>query len=527
MPAGDALVLRFEHFELDPARFELRRDGQAAAVEPQVLSLLLLLASNPDRLVSKDEIVEKIWDGRIISEAAVSARIKSARQALGDDGKQQRLIRTVHGKGFRFVGDVEFRRPMQTVAAGTIQAGPELPHSPERDSRPSIAVLPFRLAGAAGVHGVLADALSDELIADLARLRWLFVIARGSSFRFRGSQVDCRKVGEALGVSYCLTGSIAFAGPAVSISVELVDTGSAGVIWAESYSEAIDQVHELRREIAASVVTALEIQIPANEAKMAREHGPGELDAWSAYHIGLDHMFRFNRADNVLAAEMFERAIGADASFARAYAGLSFTHFQNAFLNYQADRTAQVEAAQDMAAQALQWDRLDPFCHLNMGRSLWLEGDLADSIEWLNRATVLSPSYAQGIYSRAWAKTLSGAAGDGDDDARLALQLSPLDPLRYAMLATQSLSHIARGNFEEAAVLGERAARSPGAHKHIAVIAAMATQLAGEPEAAGQWIGKARRADPELSARDFLSSFPFTPSAARETIERSLGDLGL
>jgi TolB-like protein len=226
----DALTLCFDEFELDPMRFELRRAGGAVATEPQVLSLLLLLASNPDRLVSKDEIIEKIWDGRIVSEAAIASRIKSARQAIGDNGARQRLIRTVHGKGFRFVGGVEFRRPV----AAAPRVAPASAAPPDPGGRPSLAVLPFRLAGAAGPQAFLADALSDELIADLARLRWLFVIARGSSFRFRGPAVDCRQAGEALGARYCLTGSLSFAGPAVVIAVELVEAASGGVLWAET-----------------------------------------------------------------------------------------------------------------------------------------------------------------------------------------------------------------------------------------------------------------------------------------------------
>jgi TolB-like protein len=519
LASDDAMTLSFEQFELDPARFELRKAGAVVAAEPQVLSLLLLLASNSERMIGKDEIIEKIWGGRIVSEAAVASRVKSARQALGDDGTEQRLIRTVHGKGFRFVGEVKFRRPA-TSALG------EVPTTPDHGGRPSIAVLPFRLAGAAGAQAFLADALSDELIADLARLRWLFVIARGSTFRFRGPEVDCRQAGEALGARYCLTGSLAFAGPAAVIAVELVDAASGEVLWAETFGEAAERVRELLPEIAARVVAALELQIPSHEAQIARGT-PGALGAWSAYHIGLDHMFRFNRADNALAAGLFEQARQADPGFARAYGGLSFIHFQNAFLNYVPDRAGEAETARELASQALQCDRLDPFCHLNMGRSLWLCGELRDSIEWFGQATTISPSYAQGIYSMAWAKTLSGDADAGESDALLALRLSPLDPLRYAMLATCGLAKAMRGDYAEAAQWCERAARSPGAHKHIAVIAAIATSLAGQADSSALWIGRAKQSDPGLTAGDFLDSFPFAPTPARETIERCLAGLGL
>lgn len=523
MPDRDVMILRFDRFELDQARFELRADGVARPIEPQVLSLLFLLASNPDRLLSKDELIEKIWDGRFISEAAVAARIKAARRAIDDDGQQQRLIRTVHGRGFRFVGDVRFQRPSTSIALA-----PQPPAPPtEREKRPSIAVLPFRLSGQAGVHGVLADALADELIADLARLRWLFVIARGSTFRFRGAALDYQVIGESLGARYCLTGGLSFLGPSVTASVELIEAASGEVLWAETFSDAVERILDLRQEIATRVVSTLEIQIPSHEAQIARLQASDGLDAWSAYHVGLDHMFRFNRTDNALAAGLFERAIETDPQFARAYAGLSFTRFQNAFLNYGPDHAAEAETARMLAEQALQRDRLDPFCQLNMGRALWLDGGVGESIEWLDRATMLSPSYAQGVYAKAWAKTLLGETVDGESDARLALQLSPLDPLRYAMLATCALSLVMRGDYEAGAALAERAARSPGAHKHIAIIAAIATRLDGRVDDAAQWVVRARRNDPALTAGDFLRSFPFGPSTSRETIERTLAGMGL
>lgn len=286
-------------------------------------------------------------------------------------------------------------------------------------------------------------------------------------------------------------------------------------------------IHAMRRVIAANAVAALETSISIHESRLARSRDISQLSAWSAFHAGLDHMFRFNRADNVHAARMFDRALQVDPDFARACAGKSFTHFQSAFLGYDADRAGQVDAAHRSAGRAGQLDRLDPFCHFNMGRSLWLNGDLAGSIDWLEQATRISPSYAQAVYSKAWARTLSGATEEGESDALLALRLSPLDPLRYAMIATCALAHVLRGDHEEGAILAERAARSPGAHKHIGVIAAIATRLAGRHDQTRQWLASIRRNEPDFSARDFLRSFPFAPDAGREMIERALVDIGL
>jgi TolB-like protein len=519
------MIYRFDRFELDPGRFELRAGGQPQPVEPQVLELLILLAANPDRLVTKDEIVERIWHRRFVSDSAVSSRIKSARRAIGDDGAAQRLVRTVHGKGFRFVGEVAFVSDAQpwaeTVAASA--AGEAQRHG----RQPSIAVLPFRAAADGGRLALVADALADEIIADLARLRWLLVIARGSSFRFRGRDIDCREVGNALHVDYCLAGSIEENRGHLTIAVELLRTSDGGLLWAERFSAGAAEIGDVRWEIVTAIVANLKLRIAHEEADRARTQLEAALDAWGAYHLGLDHMFRFNRTDNVHAAVLFERALSLSPNFSRALGGLSFTRFQDAFLPYSSDPAACAAEARALAERALLCDPLDPFAHLNLGRSLWLDGDMSASIERLGESIALSPNYAQAVYSKAWAEMTQCDPASSDPHAELALRLSPLDPLRYAMIAVRSLNALLSGDYESAAQLGERAARSPGAHKHIAVIAALADRLAGRDEGAARWVARAREQDPDLTAGVFLRSFPFAPSAGRETIEGALRDLGL
>lgn len=533
--SGNGLpIYAFDGLELDCARFELRRDGARVHVEPQVLSLLILLAENAERMVGKDEIIERIWDGRIVSESAVSARIKAARKAIGDDGKDQRLIRTIHGKGFRFVGKVEAKGGAATIAARFAVAGDVVPASglapplhTGRDGRPSIAVLPFQLLGEPGAHAIVADALPADIIMDLSRMPWLFVIARGSSFRFRGADFDPRAVGQELSVRYCLTGTIELANSAVTVAVSLVDTGDGGTVWADRFRGELGELQQMRPEIEAQVVAALEAHITRNEVRLARARPATELDAWASFHLGLDHMYRFTQSDNARAAHLFEQSLTRDPYFSRALGGLSFTHFQNAFLRFADDPAAEMEAARTFAHHAVEADRLDPFAHFNVGRSLWLDGRLEDSIDCFDTATSLSPSYAQGVYNRGLVSAMAGNAERADSDLALALALSPLDPLAYAMVASRALAHIQMGDFEKAAEFGARAARMPGAHKHIELIAAFAAQLCGKHDEARLWLARARAADPELSAGTFFDAFPFARIQARETIEKSLFELGL
>ena len=223
------MIYRFGAFDLDLAKLELRASDEVRPVEPQVFALLALLVGNRERVVSRDEIIENVWDGRGVSDSAIDSRIKSARQALGDDGTAQRLIKTVHSKGFRFVQDARVLGSGAVLPAGAAQAA-TLPAA--HGVRPSIAVLPFRHVGAIGRYATLADALPHELISDLARLHWLFVTARESSFRLRGAEADPGEIGRLLGVRYYLSGSVETIGRRLAVMVELIDTRSSGVVWA-------------------------------------------------------------------------------------------------------------------------------------------------------------------------------------------------------------------------------------------------------------------------------------------------------
>ena len=516
------MIYRFGAYAIDEGKVELRRDEAVVPVEPQVFALLTLLVANRDRMVSKTEIIEKIWDGRFISDAALSSRVKSARQAVGDNGRDQRCIKTVHGKGFRFVVD-----DVAEIGNARVAVRDEKPAAPStQQGRPSIAVLPFRLVGAAGPYAGVADALPHELISALSRLRWLFVIARGSSFRFRGAEPDLGDVGVTLGVRYVVSGVVEIVGEQITVTVDLVDSKNGGVLWGDIISGRVDDVHDIRSRIVARVIAALEVHIPQNEAREASISAPEHLDAWAAYHLGLQHMYRFNKADNDIATAMFERAISREPDFARAHAALSSTHFQNAFLHYKDDLTLEKNAARRAAEKAVELDSLDPFANFSMGRVSWIEQDPAAGITWLDRAVTLSPNYAQGVYAHAWADTVSGRGEGGAEGIDLALALSPLDPFRYAMLGVRAFTRSMAGDAIGAARWANDAARSPGAHVLIAAIAVALNEIAGDEQLAAQWAENARTRFPGLTRADFFAAFPFAVSDMRQRIDAALAKHG-
>ena len=516
----------FGEFTLDTALGQLSRDGEEVQVEPRAFALLCHLVANNDRLVTKDELVEVIWDGRIVTDAAISTLVKTARRSVGDDGKSQRLIRTVHGRGFRFVGPLRQAAPARAQPEATPEVMPEEPQPPSEGIRPSIAVLPFRSVGQTGDWGAIADAVPAELISSLSRLRWLRVVARGSTFRFRDPLPDLSVIRSNLGAAYCLAGDVEIIGARVAISVELFDTRDERVIWCETLSGGIDDIHQIRTDIVRLVCSGLEMQINIHETERARLRPPESLDAWSLYHLGLHHMYRFNRKDNSIAADYFARATRLDPGFARAFAARSFTCFQAAFVNYSSDRMVEVENARRFAEMCLEIDPMDPFGNFNFGRSFWLNGDHEAGQTYLERSIGMSPSFAHGLYARSHADMIAGRGAQALASSDEAIALSPLDPFLYAMHQAKALALLHLGDYEQACRTTDTGAREPGAHYIVTSIAAAINKAAGNDAQARYWVDRTIAQRPDASIAQFFSAIPLRDPGARLQIHRALKDLG-
>ncbi|MCF3974994.1 winged helix-turn-helix domain-containing protein [Paracoccus sp. EGI L200073] len=486
-------------------------------VEPQVLSVLIHLVRNRDRMVTKDEIATAVWQGQAVSDASISSRIRSARQAVDDDGARQAVIRTVHGRGFRFVAEATALAPAPAASESIVH-----PSSDHPGGRPSMAVLPFRPLGMLPELAIMSDAIPHEIIEALSRLRWLAVIARGSSFRFRQAGIDLDLVSTALTARYILSGIIESPRRTIAVTLELTDASSREILWADRLVAPVDQIGDLRARIVAHLIAALETHIPFNEARLARLNDPESLDAWSNYHLGLAHLYRFTAVDTALAQGCFERAVTADPQFARAHAGLSFTSFLDAFLRLSADPAAAGRNARRHAENSLELDPLDPFANFTMGRSFWLTDEPEVALDWLARATALNPNYAQGFYASAFTAMLTGDAPATFGALETSLHLSPLDPLLYGVHGVRAQMLVQQEEHQAAAHWADRAATTPGAHHLIAMIALAANSLAGRHDQAARWRQEVRRRKPDASAADYFAAFPTRDTGSRARIATEL-----
>lgn len=377
--------------------------------------------------------------------------------------------------------------------------------------RASVAVMPFAdRSDVTGVRGGIADALAHDVITRLAKLRSLFVIAEGTVFALHERSIGPEEAGRILDVDYSVGGSVLRRGKHLSVAVELAEARTARIVWTEMFEQNAEDVFLVLDGIGDRVVASIASEIETLERNRAILRPPNSLDAWEAHHRGLWHMYRFNKADNDRARQFFEMAIRLDPTFARAHAGLSFTHFQNAFQGW-ADREAEIVRALETAGQSIMADDRDPAAHWAMGRALWLRGRRDQSYGELGQAIDLSPNFALGHYTLAFVHSQAGdpeTAISASDHSR---HLSPFDPLLFAMLGARAMALVRLGRFDEAAEWAVRAAARPNAHAHILAIAALSLALAGRLDQAQAQLAAIHKALPRYRIDDFLAAMRFAP----------------
>ncbi|KQT11658.1 transcriptional regulator [Ramlibacter sp. Leaf400] len=374
--------------------------------------------------------------------------------------------------------------------------------------RASLAVMPFidRTPGVA-LRGGLGDGMAHDVITRLAKLRSMFVIAEGTMFALSERRVDSQDAGRRLDVDYVASGSIRRGADArLTVTVQLAETRTAQVVWAEEFSGRLDDTFAVLDEIGNRIVSSIARQIEVAERNRAILKNPNSLDAWEAHHRGLWHMVRFNREDNEQARHFFQTAVRLDPTFARPHAGLSFTHFQDAFLGWR-ERDAAIERAYGAAADGVMADERDPASHWALGRAMWLRDRQDETLGELHSAIELSPNFALGHYTLAFVHMQSGDPRTAIAEADHARALSPMDPLLFGMLASRAIALARLGQYEEAADWAVRSAARPNAHVHIRAISMVCLALAGRVQEAKDVAAAIRQSQSGYGVADFLQAF--------------------
>jgi len=518
----------FSDFVLDTDRRELSQGGRGVSVEPQVFDLLVYLIENGDHVVSKDELIEKVWRGRIVSDSTLTSRINAARKAVGDNGVEQSIIRTMSRKGFRFVGSV--RAPSLAASPepqqpATEQAEPSSPALSLPD-RPAIAVLPFTNMSGDREQDYFSDGISEDIITALSKLRWFFVIARNSSFVYKGRAVHISQVARELGVRYVLEGSVRKSGDRVRISAQLNDASTGSHIWAERYDRSLADVFAVQDEITESIVAAIEPHLYAAENFRAQRKPPGSLDAWDLVMRALSHFWRVTREDNVVAQALLEKAIAIDPDYGQALGVLATSHIFGAHMGW-ADMRKVVPVAERAALAAVEADSEDAWAHHGLAYTYLFEGRYDDSVAEFELALKLNPNFS--LTQAFYALTLCycGRWQEGDQAVRRALRLSPRDPSSALYYGIFAYAQFIGGNYDEAIRLARESLRQRadfvGAHRVLTAAAG----LSGQRELASSALQGLLRAQPNISLQWMMNDMPIREAADRERYVEGLRRAGL
>jgi TolB-like protein/Tfp pilus assembly protein PilF len=521
----------FSNHVLDVDLRELTRGGESIAVEPQVFDLLVHLIENRDRVVTKDDLIETIWDGRIVSESTLTSRINAARRAVGDSGKDQAVIRTIARKGFRFVGDVQPKAANGALSRADAPSSPgfagELPHRqlPALD-RTAIAVLPFANLSGEPEQEYFSEGISEDIITALSKLRWFYVIARNSSFSYRGKSVHHKEIGEELGVGYVVEGSVRKDGDHVRINAQLVDVASGSQLWAERYDRNLADVFAVQDEITQAVVAAIEPQLYAAEDFRARRKTPDNMDAWDLVMRALSHYWRVTRQDNLVALALLEKAISVDPSYGQALSLLAACHTFSAHMGWQ-EITKVVPVAERAALAAIRADSEDAWAHYALASVYLFNRRFDDCIAEFELALRLNPNFspARGLYGVAL--SYRGRWEEGDRAAREALKFSPRDPFAAIYCGVAAYCQYVGKNYAEAIRLSREALRQRtdfvGAHRVLTASLGMA----GDTDAAKAALEGLRRAQPNISLAWLASGLPFEHEADKAHYLEGFGHAGL
>lgn len=491
---------------IDSQTVELTRDGLNVGVEPLVFKLLLFLIEHHERVISKDELFDTIWAGKVVSDATLSNAVKLARQAVGDTGESQKAIRTVRGHGYRFVAPlapepVEKDNRVRLV----LQQPPAFPVIPDK---PSLALLKLEdLGGHAGAQ-VLAEGLAVDLHARLARLHGLFVIARESANQFSIKQLPMREIGQYLGVRYLVYGSTQRSERRIRVTINLAEAETQRMIWSEHLDRVVDDVFAVQDDIVNALISALLPELERAEMERARLLPTENLDAWECYHRAMWHNFRFTADDSDQAEALLLRSTQLDPMFSRAFAGLSFNHFLHAFLDTDSRPEEHARLSLEFAEKSVGLDDRDAMGHWVLGRALFLSRAHEQALRSLDRALLANPNYAQGRYARGFVKNYAGAAENALEDLDSAQRLSPFDPLLFAMKSSRGVTLALQGDREAACRWAVEATEEANAHFHIHAIAAACLQMVGKTQEARQMVARVLAMHKRYSIAVYDRSFP-------------------
>jgi len=451
------LTYLFEECVVDTDRRELRRRGNLIPLEPKVFDLLVHLIEQRQRVMSKDDLLATLWDGRIVSESALSTCINAARSAIGDSGDEQRLIKTLPRKGVRFVAEV--REEQVETRAAVAEVGGELPKPPfALPDRPSVAVLPFTNMSGDSEQDYFADGMAEEIITALSRCAGLFVIARNSSFTYRNRTVDVRQVGHELGVRYVIEGSVRRSGNRLRFSGQLVDATTGAHLWADRFDGDLSDVFALQDRFTESVVAAIGPQLQLAEIERLRHKPAAHLDAYDLLLRAQQLEYEFTPESLAAAIGNVKRALAIDPSYAPAMALGAYCYAERRLQGWTQHVAEEGIEGACLASRAVELGKGDGNVLWMCAYAVWyLEGDAKRAKEIASLSLAINPNSAMALTMLGYIEFANANPTKGLDLFRRAERLSPRDPRGWLTSGGVAAVHYLEDRFDDALMWARKA----------------------------------------------------------------------
>jgi TolB-like protein len=495
----------FEDYTLDTERRELHRGADAVSITPQVFDLLDYLIRNRERVVSKDDLISAVWNGRIVSDAALTTRLNAARNAIGDSGDEQRLIKTLPRKGFRFVGTV--REAQNGLAA--IALNRRLPVDDAEPlvlpDRPSIAVLPFQNMSGDPDQDYFADGMVDEITTALSRFKSLFVIARHSSFTYKGKALDIKQVGSELGVRYVLEGSVRKAAGQVRIIGQLIDAASGKHLWADRFEGDLSDIFALQDRMTESVVSAIAPKMLQTEIDLAARR-PNNLSAYDLCLRAFPHLYSWTRGGSTEALRLASRALEIDPRYGFAATQAGSCHLINVNQGWTADPKSEIAEGLRLIRLALSIDGNDDVALSILG---WATASFSDDYDTArkmgDRAVALNANSAFAWELRGFTYELAGQPEEAIRSFERAIRLSPFDPWLPRRFTGMGIALIGLGRFDEAVAAAKNALQTNQTYGPAYRCLAAALAHLGRDAEAGKTVAQHLEIEPHFRISEWVA----------------------
>lgn len=487
------------NFSLDTRAYVLERDGMNQTLEPQVFDLLHYLIENRDRVVTRDELLDNLWKDRIVSESALNGRLKAARKAVGDNGKQQQIIKTIHRRGYQFIADVSIS---SDTDAGDL---PSVPMQSALFDKPSVAVLPFENLGEAGESDYFANGLTQDINTNLCRYRDLLVIDSQSAFEFREGHSNIENIARDLGVQYLASGSVRLAGNRIRISSKLIEAANGKFVWGERLERAYEDVFDLEDEVAGKIASNLASHIEGEKIAIAGRKSPESMSAYDCVLQARKFEDRYVKEDLEEERKLLEQAIEIDPQYSAAYAHMACSYVRESETEWCDSREAALTQAVDYARKAGSLDEYNSFAHMALGWAYLYQKkfDLAEVC--LDRAIDCNPNDYDSYCIKSWLLALTGRGPEVSYCGTRALQLNPLAP--DDCLQGIAIAHYTEARYEKALDMLERI-RDPNGYSE-ALRAACFAQLGNEDKANSAAASAFELGGDSIRQRGWLDIFPF------------------